>query len=161
MSEVGVIRDEIDVECPGCHTKFKQRVKMTLPQSPPQILAVKGVPLKGKVRLVWYAVGVVSWLAFVAYAQFDAAISLLGAVGVVIVILAAPYRQATLESTTMHGLALVGILFGLGAAADAAGLGVLTMLVLFYGLLIVWAPLVILQLVLVVAHRTHLPRKRQ
>ena len=141
-----------DIVCKSCGEKL--RVRVPLPQTLPQ--RNRGIPLKGRTRIIWFIIGIVCWFAFTAYSQFDAAVSLITAPAIILVMLLGQYRQGTLEGSSINAERWMFRLWWVSTALVALGLS-LAYIISFYGLLVLGIPFLGLDIFLAVRDRRRIP----
>ena len=141
-----------DITCKSCGEKL--RVRVPLPQMLPQ--RNKGIPLKGRTRIIWFVIGVVCWFAFTAYSQFDAAVSLITAPAIILVMLLGQYRQNTLEGSSINAERWMWRFWWVCTAFVALGFS-LAYVVAFYGLLVLGAPFLVLDIFLAIRDKRRIP----
>lgn len=130
---------KVSVACPSCREGITVRtyVPPTQPQS-------KGIPLKGKTKILWFTIGVACWLAFVIYAQFQLAAAIMAMPSIIIIILVGQHKQATLESGVRNAWVWMGYLWWIMTGFIAALQFSIPYLFLFYGLLMLGGPFIVL-----------------
>jgi hypothetical protein len=122
----------------------------------PQLQLSKGIPLKGRTRILWFIIGVACWFAFTAYSQFDAAVSLITAPAIILVMLLGQYHQNTLEGSSINAERWMWRFWWAATALVALGLS-LGYIVLFYGLLVLGIPFLMLDVFLTIRGRQRIP----
>lgn len=127
-----------DIVCQHCQQPLRVRVPQTQSQQS------RGIPLKGKTKLLWFMIGVACWLAFVIYAQFQLAAALMAMPSIIIVILVGQHRQTTLESAVRNAWVWMGYLWWIMTGFLAALQFSVLYLFLFYGLLMLGGPFMVL-----------------
>ena len=137
---LGMQGDKIEVACPACHEAMRVPVRISpLPQQ-----KSVGIPLKGKTKIMWFMIGVVGWLVFVAYAHFELVAALMAMPSIIFTILVGQHRQATLESGVRNAWVWMGYLWWIMTGFEAALQFSIPYLFLFYGLLILGGPFIML-----------------
>lgn len=140
------------IQCTHCNEQL--RVSVPTPQTLPQ--RNKGIPLKGKTRIIWFVIGVACWFAFTAYSQFDAAVSLITAPAIILVMLLGQWRQNTLEGSSINAERWMFRLWWVSTAFVALGLS-LIYVTTFYGLLVLGIPFLGLDIFLAIRDRQRIP----
>jgi hypothetical protein len=112
--------------------------------------------LKGRTRILWFIIGIACWLAFTAYSQFDAAVSLITAPAIILVMLLGQYRQNTLEGSSINAERWMFRLWWISTAFVALGASILY-ISLFYGLLVLGLPFLVLDVFLAIRDKRRIP----
>lgn len=156
------VKEPFTEKCPNCQKPIPFTAKygqvkgvgvkavdnvMVITIPPPTVQVQKGIPLKGRMKLVWYAMGVASWIGITAYAGFDLAISLMALVAIAATILLGQWHQRTLQEGRTSAERYMFYLWWIGAACTAIGFS-LPFLILLFGLFAIGAPFVILDFAL-------------
>jgi hypothetical protein len=139
-----------DIQCTGCGKSLAVRVPL------PQTRQDKGIPLKGRTRIIWFVIGIACWLAFTAYSQFDLAVSLITMPAIIAVMPLGQYKQTTLEGAWCKGVMWMWLLWWISTAFVALGLSILYV-VAFYGLLVLGIPFLGIGIFLWVRDRQRVP----
>lgn len=146
-----LMSQQYDIICKNCNTSLKVRVP--LPQTQRQN---RGIPLTGRTKILWFVIGFVCWLAFTAYSQFDLAVSLITAPAIVLVMFLGQYKQRTLEGSSVSAERWMFRLWWMGTFFVALGFS-LTYVFLFYGLLVLGIPFLILDIFMTVREKRGVP----
>jgi hypothetical protein len=125
-------------------------------ESATQTQQSKGIPLKGRTRILWFVIGAACWFAFTVYSQFDLAVSLITAPAIVFTLFIAQRGQSTLEGSSINAERWMFRLWWVGTFFVALGFSLLY-ISLFYGLLVLGIPFLILDVFLTVRGRQRIP----